>query len=144
MKGTVNEFPHGHGMRRCRYRVQEKAHIQHVLTAITVNIERLSGLPPTEETPTRRRPTAFQNYLDQRRSPDRGPGEPSAADLGNSKIPDGVDLKAVSNIDAAVLGHRRDGRGDFYRPHRGDSNRTAGRTGKHRVPAGYFWVTSVQ
>ncbi|MEV0924169.1 transposase [Streptomyces spongiicola] len=27
-----------------------KAHIQHVLTAIAVNIERLSGLPPAEET----------------------------------------------------------------------------------------------
>ncbi|GAA2542129.1 hypothetical protein GCM10010398_31170 [Streptomyces fimbriatus] len=53
-------------------------------------------------------------------------------------------LGAVSNIDAAVLGHRRDGWGDFCRPHRGDSNQTAGRTGKHRVPAGYFWVTSVQ
>ncbi|MFG2631686.1 hypothetical protein [Streptomyces sp. NPDC048473] len=45
-----------------------KAHIQHVLTAIAVNIERLSGLSP-EETPTPRRPTAFQNYLDQREIP---------------------------------------------------------------------------
>ena len=56
-------------MRRCRYRGQGKAHIQHVLTAIAVNIERLSGLPPTEEAPTPRRPTAFQNYLDQRGIP---------------------------------------------------------------------------
>ncbi|MFE5890263.1 transposase [Streptomyces sp. NPDC056462] len=53
-------------MRRCRYRGQRKAHIQHVLTAIAVNIERLSALPPTHEAPTARRPTAFQNYLDQR------------------------------------------------------------------------------
>ncbi|MER5435768.1 transposase [Streptomyces sp. NPDC002588] len=66
VKGTVNEFAHGHGMRHCRYRGQRKAHIQHVLTAIAVNIERLSGLPLAEETPTPRRPTAFQNYLDQR------------------------------------------------------------------------------
>ncbi|WP_225900166.1 transposase [Streptomyces sp. RLB3-17] len=66
VEGTVNEFAHGHGMRRCRYRGQGKAHIQHVLTAIAVNIERLSELPPTEETPTPRRPTALQNYLDQR------------------------------------------------------------------------------
>jgi hypothetical protein len=51
VEGTVNEFAHGHGMRRCRYRGQGKAHIQHVLTAIAVNIERLSGLPPAEETP---------------------------------------------------------------------------------------------
>ncbi|MFF9244520.1 transposase [Streptomyces sp. NPDC014776] len=51
VEGTVNEFAHGHGMRRCRYRGQGKAHIQHVLTAIAVNIERLSGLPPTREIP---------------------------------------------------------------------------------------------
>ncbi|MFE5806223.1 IS1182 family transposase [Streptomyces sp. NPDC056491] len=69
VEGTVNEFAHGHGMRRCRYRGQGKAHIQHVLTAIAVNIERLSGLPPTEESPVPRRPTAFQNYLDQRDMP---------------------------------------------------------------------------
>ncbi|MFE2936099.1 transposase [Streptomyces sp. NPDC059278] len=71
VEGTVIEFAHGHGMRCCRYRGQRKAHIQHVLTAIAVNTERLSGLPPTEETPTPRRPTAFQNYLDQREIPRR-------------------------------------------------------------------------
>ncbi|MGW6681165.1 transposase [[Kitasatospora] papulosa] len=62
VEGTVNEFAHGHGMRRCRYRGQGKAHVQHVLTAIAMNIERLSGLPPAEEAPAPRRPTAFQNY----------------------------------------------------------------------------------
>ena len=51
VEGTINEFAHGHGMRHCRYRGQPKAHLQHVLTAIAVNIERLSGRPPTEETP---------------------------------------------------------------------------------------------
>jgi hypothetical protein len=51
-------------MRHCRYRGQPKAHLQHVLTAIAVNIERLSQLPPGESTPPRP-PTAFQNYLDQ-------------------------------------------------------------------------------
>ncbi|MFE9445003.1 transposase [Streptomyces sp. NPDC006602] len=51
VEGTINEFGHGHGMRHCRYRGQPKTHLQHVLTAIAVNIERLSGLPPTEETP---------------------------------------------------------------------------------------------
>jgi hypothetical protein len=69
VEGTVNEFTHGHGMRRCRYRGQGKAHVQHVLTAIAVNIERLSGLPPTEEASLPRRPTAFQNYLDRREIP---------------------------------------------------------------------------
>ncbi|MEU9182584.1 hypothetical protein AB0C90_38380 [Streptomyces sp. NPDC048550] len=56
-------------MRHCRYRGQGKAHIQHVLTAIAVNIERLSRLTPAEETPTPRQPTAFQNHLDQRDIP---------------------------------------------------------------------------
>ncbi|MFE4416001.1 IS1182 family transposase [Streptomyces sp. NPDC056821] len=65
VEGTVNEFAHGHGMRRCRYRGQDKTHLQHVLTAIAVNIERLSGLPPAGGTPPARRPTAFQNFLDQ-------------------------------------------------------------------------------
>ncbi|WP_243741340.1 transposase, partial [Streptomyces sp. 8K308] len=69
VESTVNEFAHGHGIRRCRYRGQGKAHTQHILTAIAVNIERLSGLPPTEETPTLRQPTAFQHYLDQRDIP---------------------------------------------------------------------------
>lgn len=66
VEGTVNEFAHGHGMRRCRYRGQRRAHTQQVLTAIAVNIERLSALPPTQEAPTARRPTALQNCLDQR------------------------------------------------------------------------------
>jgi transposase len=68
VEGTVNEFVHGHGMRRCRYRGQGKVHLQHVLTAIAVNIERLAGLP-AEEAPPPRRPTAFQNYLDQHEIP---------------------------------------------------------------------------
>ncbi|MER6112571.1 transposase [Streptomyces hirsutus] len=67
VEGTVNELVHGHGMRRCRYRGQPKAHLQHVLTAIVVNIERLSGLPPTGEAPPPRPPTAFQDFLDQHR-----------------------------------------------------------------------------
>ncbi|MGW4126010.1 transposase [Nocardia sp. NPDC004711] len=65
IEGTVCEFANGHGMRRCRYRGQAKAHVQHVLTAIAVNIERLSaGLLPGEHSPSRP-PTAFQDHLDQ-------------------------------------------------------------------------------
>ena len=64
IEGTVCELAHGHGMRHSRYRGQPKAHLQHVLTAIAVNIERLSQLPPGEST-SPRRPTAFQDYLDQ-------------------------------------------------------------------------------
>ncbi|WP_316248361.1 transposase [Streptomyces sp. sk2.1] len=64
-EGTINEFAHGHGMRHCRYRGQPKAHLQHVLTAIAVNIERLSGRSVTEETSSPTPPTAFQAFLDQ-------------------------------------------------------------------------------
>jgi hypothetical protein len=51
IEGTVCEFAQGHGMRHCRYRGQPKAHLQHVLTAIAVNIERLSQLPRGENCP---------------------------------------------------------------------------------------------
>jgi hypothetical protein len=66
VEGTINELAHGHGMRRCRYRGQPKTHLQHIFTAIAVNIERLSGLSSADEAPPSRPPTAFQNFLDQR------------------------------------------------------------------------------
>ncbi|MFG2848608.1 transposase [Kitasatospora sp. NPDC048296] len=69
VEGTINEFAHGHDMRRCRYRGQPKAHPQHVLTAIAVNIERLSGRPSSEEASSPKPPTAFQTFLDQQGIP---------------------------------------------------------------------------
>ncbi|MFF0401819.1 IS1182 family transposase [Streptomyces sp. NPDC005248] len=69
VEGTINEFAHGHGMRQCRYRGQPKAHLQHVLTAIAVNIERLSSQSATEDASSPRRPTAFQTFLDQQGLP---------------------------------------------------------------------------
>jgi hypothetical protein len=51
-------------MRHCRYRGQPKAHVQQLLTAIAVNIERLSQQPDGQKTPPRP-PAAFQDYLDQ-------------------------------------------------------------------------------
>lgn len=65
----MDEFAHDHGMRRCRYRGQSKAHVQHVLTAIAIAIECLSGFPSTEGAPPGRQPTAFQSYLDQHKIP---------------------------------------------------------------------------
>lgn len=56
IEGTICEFAHRHGMRRCRYRGQAKAHLQHVLTAIAVNVERLSRQPLGESAPHGRRP----------------------------------------------------------------------------------------
>jgi hypothetical protein len=84
IKGTVCEVTRGHGMRRCRYRGQPKARLQHVLTAIAVNIERLSQLPPGESTPPRP-PTAFQDYLDQRLPFRVAPGPMAAHDSRASK-----------------------------------------------------------
>lgn len=43
--------------------------LRDLLTAIAVNIDRLGRLQPTEEAHPPRRPTAFQNYLDQRTIP---------------------------------------------------------------------------
>jgi hypothetical protein len=57
-EGTIAEFALGHQARRCRYHGTAKTHVQHVLTATAVNIERLSRHDP-QATPTRR-PTAFQ------------------------------------------------------------------------------------
>ncbi|MFE4612682.1 IS1182 family transposase [Streptomyces niveus] len=65
IEGTISEFVNGHGMRQCRYRSENKAHVQHVLTAIAVNLERVDvHLPPT---PARqpRTPTALQGFLDR-------------------------------------------------------------------------------
>ncbi|MGW6793653.1 IS1182 family transposase [Streptomyces chartreusis] len=69
IESTISEFVNGHGMRQCRYRSQNKAHVQHVLTAIAVNLERIDvHLPPA---PTRqpRTPTALQGFLDWQRIP---------------------------------------------------------------------------
>jgi hypothetical protein len=43
IEGTVDEIVNGHRMRRCRYHGTAKAHIQHVFTAIAINIERLAS-----------------------------------------------------------------------------------------------------
>ncbi|WP_405593185.1 IS1182 family transposase [Streptomyces sp. NBC_01190] len=69
VEGTINELAHGHAMRHCRYRGQPKAHLQHVLTAIAVNIERLSRWSVIEDAPPGRPPTAFQTFLDQQGIP---------------------------------------------------------------------------
>ncbi|MFM9698426.1 transposase [Streptomyces europaeiscabiei] len=56
VEGTIDEFAHGHGMCHCRYRGRSKAHLQHVLTAIAVNIERLSGGAGASRSPRRSSP----------------------------------------------------------------------------------------
>jgi hypothetical protein len=69
IEGTVNECVNGHQMRRCRYHGLAKTHVQHVLTAIAINVERLSGQEPADSTYRPRPPTAFQQYLDAHELP---------------------------------------------------------------------------
>ncbi|MET7685140.1 transposase [Streptomyces sp. NPDC005423] len=69
IESTISEFVNGHGMRQCRCRSEDKVHVQHVLTAIAVNLERIDvHLPPT---PARRprNPTALQGFLDWQHIP---------------------------------------------------------------------------
>ncbi|MDT0382664.1 transposase [Streptomyces sp. DSM 42041] len=65
VEGTLCEFINGHRARRSRYNGHRKTHVQHVLTGIAINIERLASR--TTRHPHRpRRPTSFQQYLDAR------------------------------------------------------------------------------
>lgn len=50
----------GHRGRRCRYRGLEKTHVQNVLTALAINVERLSLQEPADGPYRPRPPTAFQ------------------------------------------------------------------------------------
>ena len=68
-EGTIQEFAHGHRGRRCRYRSLAKTHVQHVLTALAINVERLSLQEPVGCSYRPRPPTAFQQYLDARGLP---------------------------------------------------------------------------
>lgn len=90
VEGTTNELAHGYGTRRSCYYEQPKAHLQHVFTAIAVNIERLNGRDPADEVSSAWPPTAFQTYLDQNGFPWSKLGGPTAPDLNHSKLPDRV------------------------------------------------------
>ncbi|MFF7646895.1 transposase [Streptomyces canus] len=60
VEDTVEEFADGHRGRRCRYRGLAKTHVQHVLTALVINVERLSLQEPADGSYRPRPPTAFQ------------------------------------------------------------------------------------
>ncbi|WP_324197203.1 transposase [Streptomyces sp. NRRL B-1677] len=71
-EGTINEFVRGHGMRQSRYRGHDKVHVQHVLTTIAINVERISAQhTPPDSTADRhpRPPATFQDFLDRQRIP---------------------------------------------------------------------------
>ncbi|MFD7233999.1 transposase [Streptomyces syringium] len=63
VESTISEFIRSHGMRQCRYRGEEKTHVQHVLTAIAINIER-NNAHQTEPDRGPRPPTPLRKFLD--------------------------------------------------------------------------------
>ncbi|MFE2056663.1 transposase [Streptomyces sp. NPDC059446] len=56
VEGTICEFINGHRARRSRYHGHRKTHVQHVLTGIAINIERLASR--TTRHPHRPRPSS--------------------------------------------------------------------------------------
>ncbi|MGI5412690.1 transposase [Streptomyces chartreusis] len=62
-EGTIEEFADSHRGRRCRYRGLAKTHVQHVLTALAINVERLSLQEPADGSYRPRPPTALQQCL---------------------------------------------------------------------------------
>jgi len=102
MERTMSEVAHGHGMRRCRHRAEPKAHLQHIPTAIAVNIERLSARSATENPPPDRRPPSRPS-LTNRESTTRSPGEPSAPNP-TTKITDRVELVVLAFGAASLAG----------------------------------------
>jgi len=51
VEGTMSEIVNGHSGRNCRYRGHAKTHVQHVLTAIAINLERLDAHESPEHRP---------------------------------------------------------------------------------------------
>jgi transposase len=65
VEGTICEFINGHQARRSRYHGLRKTHVQHVLTGIAINIERLASRA-SRHPHHPRSPTNFQQYLNTR------------------------------------------------------------------------------
>ncbi|MFE9940894.1 transposase, partial [Streptomyces hirsutus] len=119
VEGTICELVNAHRARRGRYHGHHKTHVQHVLTGIAINIERLASRA-AEHLHRPRDLTAFQHYLDSRgltwecwwrqgkwtRVP-RSPTEsltdfPGSQSVENSMI---TDVRACSASDPAQPGH---------------------------------------
>ncbi len=86
------------GMRRCRCRGRPEAHLQHVRTAVAARVEHL-GRWPCDGSPPRRRPTTFQDFLDQRGIPAYVPGG-SSADAEATAIPNRVNIRGSTAVTA--------------------------------------------
>ncbi|MEU3049914.1 transposase [Streptomyces sp. NPDC006984] len=77
VEGTVNELTHGHGMRRCRYRGQRKAHLQHVFTAIAQTPAPAADRLPELPGPARDPPVEVLAVCPRLSRPPRSPTESS-------------------------------------------------------------------
>jgi len=55
-EGSIEDFVDGHRGRRCRYPGLAETHVQHVLTALAINVERLSLQEPADGPYRPRRP----------------------------------------------------------------------------------------
>ncbi|MER7535922.1 transposase, partial [Streptomyces sp. NPDC097704] len=63
IEGTICELVNAHHARRGRYHGHRKTHVQHVLTGIAINIQRLASRAHPHHP---RGLTTFQHYLDSR------------------------------------------------------------------------------
>ncbi|WP_175541421.1 transposase [Streptomyces aidingensis] len=63
VEGTICELVNAHQARRSRYHGHRKTHVQHILTGIAINLERLASRAHPHYP---RGLTAFQRYLDSR------------------------------------------------------------------------------
>ncbi|MFG2946490.1 transposase [Streptomyces adustus] len=80
-EGSIEEFVDDHRGRRYRYRGLAKTHVQHVLVALAIDVERPSLQEPADGPYRPRPPTAFQQYLDKRGLPRRHTTVFATADL---------------------------------------------------------------
>ncbi|MFK0160476.1 transposase [Streptomyces sp. NPDC090493] len=99
IESTVNEFVNGHGMRQARYRSRAKTHVQHVLTAIAVNIERV------QQSTRRRRQNVSPEHPPRSRASWTGrasQGQPHGAQQGHP------DVSGTPRKKPALRGTRRE------------------------------------
>ncbi|WP_437099872.1 transposase [Streptomyces sp. enrichment culture] len=71
IEGTICELVNAHRAHRSRYHGHRKTHIQHVLTGIAINIERLASRPPQPlpRPPKDPHPTRSDRHRHQHRTP---------------------------------------------------------------------------
>ncbi|MFI8008047.1 hypothetical protein [Streptomyces sp. NPDC086010] len=86
MEGTINELAHGHGMRCCRYRGQQKAHLQACSQpSPQTSSASVDGRPEKHLRPGRRPPS--KTSWTSTGSPGRGLGGPPETEQTTPRSP---------------------------------------------------------